>query len=331
MKLTLNNTKFLIIFTGSDLQSSGEKPTLQMLHDEPKKLSFNKGLLNIDSRQTIKTKNQSSDRSGPLKAFLPTIQKSASLKAELNEKTLCRSLETPKIKLKSTNNNMSQAETATEDQTEEMERLFDDYLLSELVRQNSERNFEQTSAKIDAEVTMMWMGLEDLRRQVIEKEDLNLKLKKLLELSNNVDGDISIFRPFAESDSFSDANLVELSNSLEHSRHHLQVIGAKISSDNSTSNELQRKLESNMPAFEGSTNRIEADAMTNLQENLAAILKGYEECKKSAEKAENMSLECSSLRLSQQQMVDNNGRQKTENFLDLLKVPSKPEVRLVDL
>ena len=323
----LNSESF---FSGSDLQSSGEKPTLPMLRDEPKKLSFNKGLLNFDSRQTIKTKNQSSDRSGPLKAFLPTTQKSASLKAEMSEKTLCRSLETPKIRLKSTNN-MSQAETVSEDQTEEMERLFDDYLLSELVRQNAEKNFEQNSAKIDAEVTMMWMGLEDLRRQVIAKEDLNLKLKKLLELSNNVDGDISIFRPFVESDAFSDANLVELSNSLEHSRHHLQVIGAKISSDNSSGIELQKKLESNMPIFEGSTNRAEAEAMTNLQENLSTILNGYEECKKSAEKAQNMSHECSSLRLSQHQMVDKKGRHKTESFRDLLKVPPKPEVRLVDL
>jgi len=222
---------------------------------------------------------------------------------------------------------MSHAETVSEDQTEEMERLFDDYLLSELVRQNAEKTLEQTSSKIDAEVTMMWMGLEDLRRQVSEKEKLNLKLKKLLKLSNNVDRDISIFQPFVESEACSDANLVELSNSLEHSRHHLQVIGAKISSDSSTGVELLKKLEINMPTFKSSTKGAEAEDMTKLHENLTTILEGYKECMKSAEKAQNMSLECSSLRLSQQQMSDRNVRHQTENFRDLLKVPPKPEAR----
>jgi len=79
-------------------------------------------------------------------------------------------------------------------------------------QQNAEKNFN----KLRQELRMNSVSLEDLRHEVIKKEDLNLKLKTLLELSNKVDRDVSIFQPFVKFEAFS-ANLVELLNSLEHS------------------------------------------------------------------------------------------------------------------
>ena len=288
-----------------------------------------KGLFSFEPRKISKiSKNVSSEgaRSGPLKAILPTGQRPTALKAETSEKTICRSIEIPKIRALKSSQNSSHGESSSEDPSEDLERLFDDYLLSELVRQNSKKSFEQNSDKMDAEVTAAWMGLEELRCRVIEKEKLNRKLKKMIELSNSLDGEISVFRPFVDSDNLSAKNLIELSTSLEHSRHHLQVIGANISTgDSSTGEQLRKKIESNIPTFEGSTRSLESEAMTALQKNMATALTGFEDCKSGAEKVRNLSLECASLRLSQQQM-----KERSDKFRDFLKIPKMPEVKLVD-
>jgi hypothetical protein len=320
-----------ITFSGGSTNttpSSVEKKVLPDLPDEPKKLL--KGLFNFESRKqasTTKSKNISTEgaRAGPLKAMLPSGQRPAALKAESAEKTLCRSIETPKIRPPKLSHNSSQGEASTEDPSEDIDRMFDDYLMSELVRQNSKKSFEQNSEKINSEVTSAWMGLEELRCQVIEKEKLNRKLKTLIELSNSLDGDISVFRPFVDSDNFSAKDLVELSSSLEHSRHHLQVIGANLASDSSTADQLRTAIEANSPTFEGSTRSSEAEALVSLQEKMSAALIGFEDCRRSAENVRNLSLESGSLRLSRLQMKD-----RSDKFRDLLKIPKMTEVKLVD-
>ena len=100
----------------------------------------------------------------------------------------------------------------------------------------------ENSAIIDAEVKSVWLGLEELRCKALEQEELNRKLKTLLKLLNEIDGDIAIFQPFMESKIFLDKNFNELSNSLEHSRHHLQVIGEHVNLDSSTVKKLQKDL-----------------------------------------------------------------------------------------
>ena len=313
--------------SGNETTTSLEGKMPASLQQEPKKLL--KGFLNFEPRKTSKTKNSSlenvAQRGGPIRALLPTAQKD---RLELSEKTICRSFETPKTRTKLPDN-FSQGEMTNEETTEEeMERLFDDYLISELVRQNAEKSLEENSAKIDAEVKSVWLGLEELRCQALEKEELNRKLKKLLELSNNIDGDIAVFVPFVESEIFSDKELFELSNSLEHSRHHLQVIGEQINLDSSTVEKLQKKLKNNTPTMESSTQVAETEAMLQLEENLSAILQGFTDCNGSAEKVRHLSLECSSLQLSQHQLIQGSG-QNLDLIMDLLKVPIKPD--LVDI
>ena len=210
-------------------------------------------------------------------------------------------------------------------------------MISELVRHNAEKSLEQNSVKIDAEVKSVWMGLEELRCQALEKEELNRKLKKLLELSSNIDGDISVFVPFVESEIFSDKDLVELSNSLEHSRHHLQVIGEKINLDSSAVAKLHQKLENNTPKVESSTHGAETESMLHLEKNLSAIVQGFTDCNQSAEKVRHLSLECSSLQLSDlqiqqvQKWESQNSGLDFDLLMDLLKVPPKPEIPIVDM
>jgi hypothetical protein len=241
-----------------------------------------------------------------------------------------RSFETPKIRTKLPNN-FSEGDFANEATTEEeMERLYDDYLISELIRSNAEKSLIENSAIIDAEVKSVWLGLEELRCKALEQEELNRKLKTLLKLLNEIDGDIAIFQPFMESKIFLDKNFNELSNSLEHSRHHLQVIGEHVNLDSSTVKKLQKKLENNTLKINSSTHGVETEYMQKLEETLSDFCREFVECKASAEKVRNLSLECSSLLLSEHQLMRKSA-DNLDSILDLLKLPPKPEIDLVDI
>jgi len=201
-----------------------------------------------------------------------------------------------------------------------MEKIFDEYLLSELVRHKTNKILEQNSDKIDTEVSSAWLQLEELRRKVLESEEKNQKLTKMIELSKSLDNDISIFKPFVESEMFSDKNLAELSNSLEQSRHNLQVVGTEVSDD------IVHVCSSLGTTLGGPTYDAEASLMSTLQQRMASALEDFEECRNSSRNVENLNAELSSLKLSHDQMDLSN---RPDRIRTILNVPNRPEVQLI--
>jgi hypothetical protein len=201
-----------------------------------------------------------------------------------------------------------------------MEKIFDEYLLSELVRHKTNKILEQNSDKIDTEVSSAWLQLEELRRKVLESEEKNQKLTKMIELSKSIDNDISIFKPFVESEMFSDKNLAELSNSLEQSRHNLQVVGTEVSDD------IVHVCSSLGTTLGGPTYDAEASLMSTLQQRMASALEDFEECRNSSRNVENLNAELSSLKLSHDQMDLSN---RPDRIRTILNVPNRPEVQLI--
>ena len=160
-------------------------------------------------------------------------------------------------------------------------------------------------------------------------EDKNQKLAKLIDLSRSLDKEISNFRPFVQSDVFSDKNLVDLSKSLEQSRHNLQVIGAEMSND------LGSICSSRKPTFKGPTYDVEKSTLSTLQQNLASALQEFDECRKSSGTVEQLCVEAASLQLSRDRMASVDrptsaaAADRSDRIRLLMSVPSKPEVQLV--
>ena len=275
-----------------------------------------KGRLNSNNVGTHakKANNLSLERAaGPVRAVANRM------KVEASGKPASRSLDQVKVGSKASNS--SNMDGGSENAADEMERFTDEYLLSELVLLKSNKILEHNSEKVDQEVASSWLHLEELRRKVLEVDDKNLKLAKLIDLSASLEKEISIFRPFVEANVFSDKNLVDLSNSLERSRHNLQVIGAEVSND------LGPICSSRKPAFKGPTFDVETSTLSTLQQNLSSALQEFDECRKSSSAIEQLCIEAASLQLSRDRLEDSTDR--PDRIRSLTNVPAKPDVQLV--
>ena len=120
-----------------------------------------------------------------------------------------RSIENIKTKAKLTNT--SDGEILPTNADDDLERIVDDYLLSELVRQSAENKLSVNSDKIDDEICNAWIRLEEIRIGVLAAEEKNLKLQKLIMTLKSLEDDISLVQPFIDSDLFSDENFTLLS------------------------------------------------------------------------------------------------------------------------
>lgn len=258
---------------------------------------------------------------GPMKAMQSLGIKT--LKAELAERTISRSLETPRVKPKMP---ATPTDCPADDASEDFDQLYDDFLLSELVQLHARKSYEENSDKMNAEVLSVWLGLEEFRSQVLEQEELNRKL----DLAINMKQVVSEAEPFISGDKLSFENLVRLSESLEQSRHHLKIVGAEIGPNSGTLEQLRQKIESNMPTFQGTDRRVEKEALQNLAINLAELLDVNGQCREATEKVLNLHLEATSLKLSKSQISENRPQISTK-IREFFKLSPKPTIKLLDL
>ena len=207
-----------------------------------------------------------------------------------------RSIENIKTKAKLTNT--SDGEILPTNADDDLERIVDDYLLSELVRQSAENKLSVNSDKIDDEICNAWIRLEEIRIGVLAAEEKNLKLQKLIMTLKSLEDDISLVQPFIDSNLFSDENFTLLSKSLERSRHNLQVKGGEIGKN------AEKICSTSTLAFQGSTFVEESATMTDLQQTLSETLREFESCREDAGIVEDLCVECGSLKLSCEQVTD---------------------------
>ena len=126
---------------------------------------------------------------------------------------------------------------------QDIENLYDDYLVSELMRMNAKQNCERTCEQINTEVLQMWSAIEMLRSEVLSLKETNKTNTKMLEFyetatSESADVETNIKKDFPETCVY----LKKLADALEQSKHHLKVLGAKIDKDDNTELTLLRKL-----------------------------------------------------------------------------------------
>ena len=120
---------------------------------------------------------------------------------------------------------------------QELENLYDDYLISELMRMNSKQNYDLTRDQINNEVIEMWSALEMVRVEVISLKEKNEKNKNMIAFyeaatleSPNIETNITTeFPELCE-------QMKQLADALEQSTHHLKIMGAKVDLNEDTEN-----------------------------------------------------------------------------------------------
>ena len=71
---------------------------------------------------------------------------------------------------------------------QEIESLYDDYLISELMKINAENNCNITCNQINEEVVDMWSSIEMLRSEVLkiqESNELNISMLEFYDAANS--------------------------------------------------------------------------------------------------------------------------------------------------
>ena len=145
------------IFPGNDSGPSEMKNSPQLVL---------KGRLNGNNLGSLpkKANNLSLERAaGPVRAVANRV------KTEASVKSASRSLDQVKVGSKASNNSDMDI-AGSENAAEDMERITDEYLLSELVVLKSANILQQNSEKVDQELSSSWLHLEELRRKVLEVE-----------------------------------------------------------------------------------------------------------------------------------------------------------------
>ena len=206
---------------------------------------------------------------------------------------------------------------------QEIENLYDDYLVSELMRMNAKRNCDITCDQINNEVLEMWSAMEMLRGEVLKLKGKNENNNKMLAFyeaatleSPNLENNIKKELPdICE-------QLKHLAKALEQSRHHLKILGAKVDRNDDTENTLLRILEETLSTLclgKKSNNNLEllkknATQISELNINLENSISAFDRCKVLLKKLKSATLHATSLFLSTSSHQEEEQQQNNEEF-----------------
>ena len=195
---------------------------------------------------------------------------------------------------------------------QEIESLYDDYLVSELMRMNAENNCNETCKKINDEVLDMWSSIEMLRGEVLKIQETNELSKGMLEFYNAADSESpSISSNIDSKLPETSRKLKELAYALEQSRHHLKVLGATIDPNEDTEVPLLKVLNETLAQLSieygerktfsyGKT----ASQMSKLNNDLENSISAFDDCKELLKRLKTSTLHAASLMLSKQTVED---------------------------
>ena len=196
---------------------------------------------------------------------------------------------------------------------QDIEGLFDDYLISELMRMNSIQNCDSYCHQVNREVIEMWSALEMLRGEVLVAKQRNNEMKTLLEFYEAVTTKCAKFDFNLRSTLPQTAeHLQGLADALEQSRHHLKVIGAEVDPSGNTESMLLQVLNENQKLLADDQNQSDigslkqsAETITNLNEDLGNSLHTFKRCKQLLGSLKTATYHCTSLTLSKQADLKN--------------------------
>ena len=199
----------------------------------------------------------------------------------------------------------------------EFESLYDDYLISELMKMNAKRNCNITCEQINKEVKEMWTAVEALRGEVMGLHDTNEANKKMLDfydsaMSESSSVDLHIRKDLPEMS----VDLEDLARALEQTRHHLKVLGAKVDQEDDNEEALLRILKeiySSLLASQSKSNG-ETEVLSNcaaqaheLNMDFDNCIVAFHRCKELLKKLKSATLHATSLALSKRSLEEPDG------------------------
>ena len=203
---------------------------------------------------------------------------------------------------------------------QDIESLFDDYLISELMRMNSIQNCDFYCQQVNREVVEMWSALEMLRGEVLAAKQKNNEMKTLLEFYEAVTTKCAKFDFNLRNTLPQTAEYLQgLADALEQSRHHLKVLGAEVDPNGNTESMLLQILNENNKLLAddqikpdiGSLKQS-AETITNLNEDLGNSLHTFKRCKELLGSLKTATYHSTSLTLSKQALQEAHVKELTK-------------------
>lgn len=284
-------------------------------------------VLNFDPAKLIRVKHGSSSSDkfphrGPLRAF------SADLQTNVSDGSGHRSLEAQRLLRKIPNSSIGDG-NCDDSIDAGVEQIYDEYIMSELIKMNAKRCFKNVSDKIDVEVSSAWISLEEARTEYLHLLELSQKMAKLKELSEQLDTDIQELSLASTIKSQQIENSNQLAQALLQSRHYLKVVGLNATSSAQSSNILQKVITEKSPTFNASTLQDESSAIQKLESEFSEVVSLFNECSDLTQKVAKLQIESDSLQLSMNQSEVKLGSNLL-NLRNALKAPQRPLVKLID-
>ena len=204
---------------------------------------------------------------------------------------------------------------------QDFENLYDDYLISELMRMNAKQDCDITCDQINNEVLEMFSAMEMLRGEVLKLQEKNENNKEMLAFyeaatfeSPNIESNIKKELPDLCK------QLKQLAHALEQSRHHLKILGARIDRNDDTENTLLRIIGETLSTIcmeNKSNNNLEllkknAIQMSELNIDLENSISAFDRCKDLLKNLKSATLHATSLFLSASSLQE--GHQQYNNL-----------------
>jgi len=240
------------------------------------------------------------------------------------------SFENKRVSSKALHSNSSTGYGSSEELSDlNVDEIFDEYIMSELIKAKAKSWHKELSEKVDNEVASAWLVLEQARAEYLQLLGLSQKVTKLMKLSDELDIDINELTWACEINKHHIENADRLAQGLLLSRHHLRVAGMRLNAQ-SSSKSLTKALEMNPIEMSKSTLHNESLSVKSLAKDVSDILSLYDECSKITQTAAKLQDESSSWQLSLYQSKVCMGLTLSK-IQDSFKVPQRPLVKLIDI
>ena len=194
----------------------------------------------------------------------------------------------------------------------DLEDLYDDYLISELVLKNAREMRRSICEKNNMEVVEMGTAVQILRREVQSMKLENAKKEKMLEFLESAATQSGFVAngTVTECLSKTEENLTSLAGALEQSRHHLKVLGVEVNPGDEK--KLLQVLKDNAGLLEDREKKHDraeleslekgAQSMSNLDEYLGDSIRSSDRCNDLLKSLKNESIHAASLMVTKQRM-----------------------------
>jgi len=202
---------------------------------------------------------------------------------------------------------------------QEIESLYDDYLISELMRMNAENNYSITSEKINNEVLEMWSSIEMLKDEVQEIKEKNISNKSMLEYFDAASSkSFSIVTNLNKNLPEISRKLNDLADALGQSTYYLKVLGVTIEPNEDTATPMLKVLEETLKQLlskfdQNADDSYDKTATQFLQLNIdfENSISAFDKCKVLLKRLRTSTLHSTSLMLTKQELENQKRKSET--------------------